>query len=43
MKVGVSRMGEGAEEELSGVVGHEASGVGGFVLIWMKIEGEGRV
>ena len=43
MKCGVSQMGEGAEEELSGVVGHEASRVGGFVSIWMKVEGERQV
>ena len=36
----VSGMGEGAEEKLSCVVGHEASGVGGFVAKGMEVESE---
>ena len=40
VKCWVSWMGEGAEEELGSGVGYEASGVGGFVLIGVKVEGE---
>ena len=43
VQVWVGGMGEGAKEELGGVVGHEASGVSGFVVIWMKVKGEGWV
>ena len=43
MKGVVSWMGEGAEEELSRVVGCEASGMVGFVAEWMEVEREGWV
>ena len=43
LKVWVSWMGEGVEEELGSAVGHEAREVGGFVLVWMEVEGEGWV
>ena len=40
LKGWVSQMGEGAEEELSCVVGHEVSRVGGFVAKGMEVECE---
>ena len=43
MKGGVSWVGESAEEELSGVVGREASGMGVSMAIRVKVKGEGRV
>ena len=39
----VSRMGESAKEELGSVVGQETSGMGGFMAIGVKVEGEGGV
>ena len=43
VKSRVSWMGEGTEEELSCVMGHEASGVSRFVAKRMDVECEGRI
>ena len=40
VKGGIGWMGEGAEEELGCIVGHEVSGVVWFVAIGMEVEGE---
>ena len=40
MKGGVSWMREGGEKESGSVVSHEASGMGGFVLVRVKVKSE---